>query len=297
MTSKQGVAEIRATLKDMRRHGLRGGLPQEHAFTLLDEIERLTHERNEYKVWWERDSGSLSKVLNDLSMERACKQDFRAARDRLRAALKRIDAHLEVRPDDPLENLQVVAGYGNSLGFWLALKAAREELSGEPPSAVETAAGLTDWEKACDVVAGVVRSLGGEARIGATIALDAIGDAMRGTPASPVETTREHVHDWIGQPAGMTSPSGSKFDLCRKCGATRSPAQLPPQQAECPGCGWTIGHALDCPHRWGSPEKASEGIANMWQCGSCRTFNPLLSLSCQSCKTPRDAQNGLGEQR
>lgn len=33
-------------------------------------------------------------------------------------------------------------------------------------------------------------------------------------------------------------------------------------------------------------------IANMWQCGSCLTFNPLLSLACQGCKTPRGELNG-----
>ena len=42
-------------------------------------------------------------------------------------------------------------------------------------------------------------------------------------------------------------------------------------------------------------EKASEhppcSIANMWQCGSCRSLNPLLSLACQVCKTPRGELN------
>lgn len=37
-------------------------------------------------------------------------------------------------------------------------------------------------------------------------------------------------------------------------------------------------------------------IANMWQCGSCLTFNPLLSLACQGCKTPRGELNGEGSQ-
>jgi hypothetical protein len=35
------VKTIRATLEDMKRHGLRGGLPQEEAFALLAEIDRL----------------------------------------------------------------------------------------------------------------------------------------------------------------------------------------------------------------------------------------------------------------
>lgn len=41
---KQSVELIRATLEDMRKHGLMSGLPQEHAFTLLEEIERLTND-------------------------------------------------------------------------------------------------------------------------------------------------------------------------------------------------------------------------------------------------------------
>lgn len=46
------------------------------AMTLL--VERAGKERDEYKIWWERDSTALGKVLNQLSMERACKEDFRA---------------------------------------------------------------------------------------------------------------------------------------------------------------------------------------------------------------------------
>lgn len=38
---KQSVELIRATLEDMRKNGLVGGLPQEHAFTLLEEIDQL----------------------------------------------------------------------------------------------------------------------------------------------------------------------------------------------------------------------------------------------------------------
>ena len=49
---KQSVELIRATLEDMRKNGLRSGLPQEHAFTLLEEIERLTRELAEaHKVF------------------------------------------------------------------------------------------------------------------------------------------------------------------------------------------------------------------------------------------------------
>jgi len=35
----QSVAQIRETLEDMRRHGLKGGLPQEHAWTLLAALD------------------------------------------------------------------------------------------------------------------------------------------------------------------------------------------------------------------------------------------------------------------
>lgn len=50
---------------------------------------------------------------------------------RLREALERIDAHLEVRPDSELGHLHVISN-SHSLGFWLALKAAREVLRSKP---------------------------------------------------------------------------------------------------------------------------------------------------------------------
>lgn len=65
------------------------------------------------------------EVIESLQEEVA---DRDATIKRLRAALERIDAHLEVRPGDALENLQVIAWEGNSMGFWLALKAARKTL-------------------------------------------------------------------------------------------------------------------------------------------------------------------------
>ena len=46
--------------------------------SLLADAERAEKERDEYKIWWERDSTSLGKVLAQLSMERASKEDFRA---------------------------------------------------------------------------------------------------------------------------------------------------------------------------------------------------------------------------
>jgi hypothetical protein len=42
------------------------------------EVGRLLQERDEYKIWWERDSTALGVTLDKLSMERACKEDFRA---------------------------------------------------------------------------------------------------------------------------------------------------------------------------------------------------------------------------
>lgn len=59
------------------------------------------------------------------------------------------------------------------------INALRNALEGR--ATVEPETGL---EKARDVVASVVKSLGGEARIGATLALNAIAEAMIGTPAS-----------------------------------------------------------------------------------------------------------------
>jgi hypothetical protein len=57
--------------------------------------------------------------------------------ERLRAALERIDAHLEVRPGNELGDLQVSGGYGNSLSFWLALKDARRMLRTEAETATK----------------------------------------------------------------------------------------------------------------------------------------------------------------
>lgn len=51
---------------------------------------------------------------------------------RLRAALQRIDDHLVVRPGSAVGDLQVSGGHSNSISFWLALKAARAVLRGQP---------------------------------------------------------------------------------------------------------------------------------------------------------------------
>lgn len=65
----------------------------------------------------------------------ACERVYKADEvdaeiERLREALERIDAHLEVRPDSELGQLQVIS-HNHSFGFWLALKAAREVLRNE----------------------------------------------------------------------------------------------------------------------------------------------------------------------
>jgi hypothetical protein len=78
----------------LREKAAKGGVIPIHDMTIVeaaDEIERMTRERDEYKVWWERDSNGLGKTLNDLSLERACKQDFRAQARRLRAMLEQIE--------------------------------------------------------------------------------------------------------------------------------------------------------------------------------------------------------------
>jgi hypothetical protein len=63
-------------------------------------------------------------------------------------------------------------------------------------ASLETKADPTDWEKARDVVADVVRELGGEARIGATLALNAIAQAMIGTRASE-KTSAPPTDYWL----------------------------------------------------------------------------------------------------
>lgn len=50
---------------------------------------------------------------------------------------------------------------------------------------------------------------------------------------------------------------------------------------------WTLRITRNEPTLTKSDEHSPCSIANMWQCGSCRTLNPLLSLACQGCKTPR----------
>lgn len=59
--------------------------------SMRGEIERLTQERDEYKAWWERDSKNLGTALNDLSLERACKQDLQA---QVKWQSKEIDAQV-----------------------------------------------------------------------------------------------------------------------------------------------------------------------------------------------------------
>jgi len=79
---KQSVELIRVTLEDMRKHGLTSGLPQEHAFTLLEEIDRLKYELK------------VQKTVVDLAyIPHRNLVDSRdhviAERDRLRSALRK----------------------------------------------------------------------------------------------------------------------------------------------------------------------------------------------------------------
>lgn len=77
---KQSVELIRATLEDMRKNGLTGGLPQEHAFTLLEEIERL----NTY-------------ITARVCMSQTEWHAYLAERDRLKAALLELVACKDLR--------------------------------------------------------------------------------------------------------------------------------------------------------------------------------------------------------
>ena len=56
--------------------------------TLRNRVTDLIRERDDYKIWWIRDSKGLGAALNDLSLERACKQDLQAQVKRLRGALE-----------------------------------------------------------------------------------------------------------------------------------------------------------------------------------------------------------------
>jgi hypothetical protein len=91
-----------------------------------------------------------------------------------------------------------------------ALKAAR--------AASEPKTGL---ERARDVVAEVVRGLGGEARVGATLALNAIAEAMIGTRASepPLDgderARREQLADRLSWPQPIRADLDAAADIIR----------------------------------------------------------------------------------
>lgn len=55
---------------------------------LRNRVTDLTRERDEFKIWWTRDSKSLGVALNDLSLELACKQDLQAQVRGLRGQLE-----------------------------------------------------------------------------------------------------------------------------------------------------------------------------------------------------------------
>lgn len=60
---------------------------------LRNRVTDLIRERDDYKIWWIRDSKGLGAALNDLSLERACKQDLQA---QLRGLQRALDEAAEV---------------------------------------------------------------------------------------------------------------------------------------------------------------------------------------------------------
>lgn len=127
----QSVALIRSTLEDMRRNGLKSGLPQEHAFTLLEEIERLRRVVKEHgdaimlggeiegRLARERDS-----LLAAIGEHVTVRSEQYAQIQRLRTALRRIE--------------RTTSEYSTG-------EICRAALSGEPGSAVETAGEPAAW--------------------------------------------------------------------------------------------------------------------------------------------------------
>lgn len=104
-----------------------------------DAIAQLRRERYEYKLWWERDSASLGKVLNELSMERACKEDYRAGqntaireRDALAARVKVLEADLQDR-DELAQRNTVMAEALVTIQHWDCLNPPRPDLLGDLP--------------------------------------------------------------------------------------------------------------------------------------------------------------------
>lgn len=76
---KQSVELIRATLQDMRKHGLKGGLPQDHAFTLLEEIDTLRTERAAWEKRAYQAEGNENRYQDALVRARQYLTDAREA--------------------------------------------------------------------------------------------------------------------------------------------------------------------------------------------------------------------------
>lgn len=66
---------------------------------LRNRVTDLTRERDEYKIWWERDSTSLGKALNELRFLRAVNEDSRAQIERLKEILTCPQLTPEARAD------------------------------------------------------------------------------------------------------------------------------------------------------------------------------------------------------
>lgn len=64
-------------------------------FSLAEEgLANAIQETGQYKCWWERDSASLSKTLNELSLVRAIKKDLQADNATLRRQNERLASAL-----------------------------------------------------------------------------------------------------------------------------------------------------------------------------------------------------------
>lgn len=72
---------------------------------LLGELDRLTRKRDEYKVWWMRDSKNLGTALNELTSEQATNEQQRAQiaqlNERLEVQKGVIANHIEAEREGP----------------------------------------------------------------------------------------------------------------------------------------------------------------------------------------------------
>jgi hypothetical protein len=146
----------------------------------------------------------------------------------------------------------------------------------------------TGLERARDVVAEVVRGLGGEARVGATLALNAIAEAMIGTRASepPLDgderARREQLADRLSWPQPIRADLDAAADIIR---STLTKSARPDEMSgeSNPRAGVSIGHPFG---------PSGECIPGYWQCSNCKACNHLVihHTSCPQCRTLRLTQ-------